>query len=450
MGKLLSNIAKAPELQKRLLFTFTMIAVYRIGVFVPVPGVNRTAMTQVVGDSGGLLGLLNLFTGNALAMMSIFALGIMPYISASIILQLMQIVSPAVERLQKEGESGRKKITQWTRYGTVLLSLVQGFGIATYVETMHASQPNLNLLVDPGWGFRLTTVLTLTTGTIFVMWLGEQITERGVGNGISIVITSSILARLPDHLVQMYQSYTAGTLSTSIVGIIALVTLISVFFIAFMETAYRKIPLQYAKRMVGRRIYGGQTHDLPLKVNMAGVIPPIFASSLLIFPSTIANFVSQDSPITIALHEALLPGDWRYNLLYGILIIFFCYFYTAVQVNPVDMADNLKKSDAFVPGIRPGRETADYIGYVMSRLTGAGSIYISFVCIAPFLLEDSLGVQYVAGGMSLLIAISVAIDTMTQIESHLITRQYDDFSHTTDESGEARRIHGRTESDIFS
>jgi preprotein translocase subunit SecY len=434
-----------PELRKRLFFTLALLAIYRAGVFIPVPGVNRTAMSQVVGDAGGgFLGLANLFTGGALSLMSIFALGIMPYISASIIFQLMTIVVPAIERLQKEGEQGRRKITQWTRYATVGLSVIQGTGIAFYLENLNSTNPELGLLLDTGWGFRFLTVLTLTAGTLFVMWLGEQITEGGIGNGISLIITAGIIAGFPMATIQTFQLMESGSISTFSMAILMLVVVAVTAVIVFMESAQRRIPLQYARRMVGRRIYGGQTHDLPLKVNMAGVIPPIFASSLLIFPTTIASYF-QENAIATAVQAALVPGDWRYNVIYIVLIVFFCFFYTAVQVNPVDMADNLKKSDAFIPGIRPGRKTAEYLDEVMSRLTFAGAIYMSVVCVLPYFLQDSLGITFYFGGTSLLIVVSVGLDTVGQIENHLITRQYDDFSAKAGVSALPSRIKGRDE-----
>lgn len=442
MATKFSDITKVPELRKRILFTLGVLALYRVGVFITVPEVNRAAMSQIVGgQAGGFLGLVNLFTGGALQKMSIFALGIMPYISASIILQLMTVVVPAIERLQKEGEQGRKKITQYTRYGTVLLGVIQGFGMSLYLENLNDSNPQLGLLADVGsgwemWGFRLLTCLTLTTGTVFLMWLGEQITERGIGNGISLIIMGSILARFPGTVIQTYTQFETGALSTFMVVALILVALVVTGAIVYMESAQRRIPLQYAKRMVGRRIYGGQTHHLPLKVNMAGVIPPIFASSLLIFPTTIASYF-QDNPIGQWIQTVLVPGDWRYNLIYSGLIIFFAFFYTAVQVNPVDIADNLKKSGAFVPGIRPGKKTAEYIDAVLSRLTMAGSIYLAAVCVMPFFLQDEMGVSFYFGGTSLLIAVSVALDTVSQIENHLITRHYDEFG-----SGQTRTAPG--------
>lgn len=435
-----SDIPKIPELRKKIGFVFLILAVYRLGVFIPVPGVNRAAMSEMMGG-GGVMGLVNLFSGGALEMMSIFALGIMPYISASIIMQLMKVVVPQVEKMQKEGEQGRKKITQWTRYGTVGLCAIQGTGIALYLENLNQTNPGLNLLVEPGWGFRLLTMLTLTTGTVFVMWLGEQITEEGIGNGISLIITASIIAQLPATVGQLFQKFDTGVISTFTMILIVVIGLATTAFIVFMESAQRRIPLQYAKRMVGRRIYGGQKHHLPLKVNMAGVIPPIFASSMLIFPSTIFSYFPEYGGQWI--QTVLVPGDWRYNTIYSLLIIFFTYFYTAVQVNPVDMADNLKKSGAFIPGIRPGKKTADYIDEVLTRLTGAGSVYLAAVCIMPFFLQAELGVDIFLGGMSLLITVSVGLRTMDEVENQLITRHYDDFSSQAGMSGESGSIAGR-------
>lgn len=444
MSSKLSNLWEMPELRKRLAFGLALLAIYRIGVFIPVPGVNRSAMSQIMGGAGGgFLGLANMFTGGALELMSIFALGIMPYISAAIIIQLMTVVVPAVERLQKEGESGRKKITQYTRYGTVLLSLIQGFGIAFYLENLNDTNPELGLLLETGWGFRLLTVITLVAGTVFVMWLGEQITERGVGNGISIIITAGIIAMFPTAVIQTFELFQAGSISTFSVILIIAIALSVTGFITFIETAQRRIPLQYAKRMVGRRIYGGQTHHLPLKVNLAGVIPPIFASSILIFPATVASYF-EGAALATWVQQALIPGDWRYNILYVVLNIFFCYFYTAVQVNPVDMADNLKKSDAFIPGIRPGKKTADYLDAVMSRLTFAGSLYISAVCVLPFFLQDTMNVNFYFGGTGLLIVVVVGLDTVNQIENHMITRHYDDFGAKAGGAAGAR-IKGREE-----
>jgi preprotein translocase subunit SecY len=431
-----ANILEIPELRRRLMVTLVLLAIYRIGIFVTVPGVDRTAMARIVsGAGGGVLGLLNLFTGGALQMMSIFALGIMPYISTSIIIQLMSVAVPAIERLQKEGESGRRKINQYTRYGTVLLSIVQGFLISGYLINLNESNPGL--LISTDVGFRLMTMLTLTTGSVFMMWLGEQITEHGVGNGISLLITAGIIASFPAAVVVTYEQFNSGAISPFSLAMIFTVVLAVTAFIVFVESAQRRIPLQYAKRMVGRRIYGGQQHHLPLKVNMAGVIPPIFASSLLVFPTTVASYF-QDYPIGQWIQTVLRPGDWRYNLLYTALIFFFCFFYTAVQINPVDIADNLKRSGAYVPGIRPGKNTAMYIDEVMSRLTLAGAVYIASICVMPFFLMDYLGVTFFFGGTSVLIVVSVALDSVTQINGFLLTRDYDDLGQTGGALGTTR------------
>lgn len=444
MSSKFSDIVKIPELRRRILFTLGTLALYRIGIYITVPGVNRSAMAQMSsGEGGGLLGLMNLFTGGALEMMSIFALGIMPYISASIILQLMTIVVPAIERLKKEGQTGQKKITQWTRYGTIGLGLVQGFMISAYLENLNSTNPELGLIASPGIGFKLMTVLTLTAGTVFVMWLGEQITERGLGNGISLIITAGIIAQFPNAVIQTYAQYQTGAMDTFQILVLAVIALFVTGAIVYMETAQRRIPLQYSKRILGAgaNSYGGQAHHLPLKVNMAGVIPPIFAMSLLIFPTTIAGYFA-DHPAGQWVQQVLIPGDWRYNLLYVMLIVFFCFFYTAVQVNPVDIADNLKRSQAFIPGIRPGKKTADYIDEVLKRLTIVGALYISAVCVLPYFLIDELGVSFYFGGTSLLIIVVVGLDTVTQIENHLISRHYEGFG-AGGSSNAPGRIKGR-------
>ncbi len=443
------NIPKVPELRRRILFSLALLAVYRIGVFITVPGVDRTAMSEMMaaGDGGGgVLGLVNLFTGGALELMSIFALGIMPYISAAIIFQLLTVVVPTIERLKKEGEAGRKKVNQYTRYATVVLGIIQGFGISLYLENLHSSNPEMGLLLSPGWGFRLLTVLTLTAGTIFVMWLGEQITERGVGNGISIVITAAIIAHFPTAVFQTYTSYETGSMTSMAAAGLVLVLVGAITFTTFMETAQRRIPLQYAKRMVGRKIYGGQTHHLPLRVNMAGVIPPIFAMSIMMFPTTLASYFD-DHAIGQAIQQIFMPGDWRYNIFYSVAIIFFCFFYTAVQVNPMDIADNLKKSNAFIPGIRPGKKTAEYIDHSLTRLTAVASLYITAVCIMPYFLIDEFGVDFYFGGTGLLIIVVVGLDTLSQIENHLITRHYEGFGSRPGASEGSSRIAGRQDRD---
>jgi preprotein translocase subunit SecY len=438
-----ADIPKVPELRRRLLFTLGVLALYRVGIFITVPGVNRTAMAQMMGGGGGFFGLINLFTGGALKLMSIFAIGVMPYISAAIIMQLMTVVVPEIERLQKdEGEQGRRKVNQYTRYLTVLIALVQSVGISFYLENMNQTNPGANLLVDTGWDFRLMTVLTLTTGTVFIMWLGEQIDEYGIGNGISLIITASIIARFPSAVMQTYQKYDTGGLSTGTLLAILLVVLVVTTFIVWMESAQRRIPLQYAKRMVGKRIYGGQQQHLPLKVNMSGVIPPIFASSILIFPTTVASYF-QNYAIGRQIQSLLVPGNWQYNIIYVALIIFFTFFYTAVQVNPVEIADNLKKSGAFVPGIRPGKKTANYIDDVLTRLTTAGSVYLAAVCVLPFFIQSMMNVSFYFGGISLVITVSVGLKTVNEIENYLISRRYDDFSARVGQESQSGRISGR-------
>ena len=372
-----ANIFKIPELRSRLLFTLAMLAIYRVGIFITTPGVDRNVMRQIMASqSGTFLGMFNLFSGGALEQLSIFALGIMPYVSASIILTLMSAVIPQLEELRKEGESGQRKLNQWTRYGTIGLSAVQSTGIALFLEGLNGTEGGQfgDVVADPGWGFRLITMISLTTGTAFIMWLGEQITERGLGNGISLIIFAGIVAGLPDALFQTGAQVKVGQIQAVDLMVVCGIVLAVVAVIVFFERAQRRIPIQYAKRMVGRKMYGGQSSHLPLKVNAAGVIPPIFASSLLMFPGTLANF---NVPYADRLNQILSPGDWRWTLIYVALIIFFCFFYTAIQFQPVQVADNLKKQNAFIPGIRPGKATADFIDTVMTRITVAGSIYVA-------------------------------------------------------------------------
>jgi preprotein translocase subunit SecY len=424
------NIGKIPELKRRILITFFLLAVYRVGVHVPTPGINSDALRAYFQQLGGtLLGFFDMFAGGGLSNASVFALGIMPYISASIILQLLTVVIPYLDRLNKEGEAGRKKITQYTRYGTVLLSVIQGFMIAVGLEGTtlagRAGQEAVAVVLQPGWGFRLMTVITLTAGTAFIMWLGEQITERGIGNGISLIIFAGIVARMPIALGNTFRLLKTGERSPFMMLVIAIVMLLVVAAIIFMEQGQRRIPVQYAKRVVGRRMYGGQSTHLPLKVNTAGVIPPIFASSILIFPATMAQFVHTSWMKTIS--DTLGRGQFFYNFLYVGFIIFFCYFYTAVVFNPVDVADNMKKYGGYIPGIRPGKKTADYIDRVLSRITLGGAIYVSAVCVLPSILARQFGVPFYFGGTALLIVVGVAIDTIAQIESHMLTRHYEGF-----------------------
>jgi preprotein translocase subunit SecY len=424
MASGITNIFRIPELRKRLLFSLGMLAVYRLGIFVTTPGVDRVAMGEIVRQ-GSLLGLLNFFSGGALEQLSIFALGIMPYVSASIILQLLTVVVPALEKLQKEGELGRRKITQYTRYLTIVLSAIQGYGIATYLESLRTTQ-GISVVTAPGWGFRLLTMISLAAGTAFIMWMGEQITERGIGNGISLIIFAGIVARAPAAAYQTFKSYQAPGSQMTELGLVILgvVMMVVIGIIVFVERGQRRIPIQYAKRVVGRKLYGGQSTHLPLKVNTSGVIPPIFASSLLLFPATLAGWF----PALGALQAALNPGEWTYNVLYVLLIVFFAYFYTAVTFNPVDVADNLKKYGGYIPGIRPGKKTADYIDHVLSRITFGGAMYLAVICVLPTIITQQFNVTFYFGGTSLLIVVGVALDTVQQIEGHLITRHYEGFT----------------------
>lgn len=440
-----ADITKIPELRRRLIFTLVMLAIYRVGVFITVPDVNRNAMeTLMSGDGGGgIMGLLNLFTGGALQLMSIFALGIMPYISASIMFQMAAVIVPSVERMRREGQSGQKKITQYTRYLTVGLSLMQGFMISSYLINLNEGSPGLLIATD--LSFRLLTVLTLTTGAVFMMWLGEQITEFGLGNGISLLITAGIIAQFPMAVLTTIQQFQSGAMSLFALLGLLLIVLSVTWFIVFIESAQRRIPLQYAKRMAGQRAFGMQQHNLPLKLNMAGVMPPIFASSFLIFPTTLASYF-QDYPIGQFIQQALRPGDWRYTIVYVILNVFFCFFWVSTQYNVVDIADNLRRSNAFVPGIRPGKKTAEYLNEVMTRLTVAASVYITIVCVLPFFIQDYLNVSFYFGGTSLLIVVSVGLDTVSQIENHLLTRHYDDFGQVVTSTAGVGGIKGRQKS----
>jgi preprotein translocase subunit SecY len=418
----IQNIFKIPELRTRILFTLLMLAVYRVGAHIPTPGINGEQLSKFLQEQGGaLLGFLDIFSGGALSRVTIFALGIMPYISASIILQLLTVVIPHLSKLAKEGERGRKKIIQYTRFGTIGIALIQGFGIAVGLEGMNQGA----FVLTPGWSFRVMTVITLTAGTAFLMWLGEQITERGIGNGISLIIFAGIVARLPSAVAQTFNLYEIGQLSFLLLAMLVVVMLGVVAAIVFLESGRRKIPVQYAKRVIGRRVYGGQSTHIPLKINTAGVIPPIFASSIIAFPATIAGFIQVDW--VKAIGAQLAPGSVLYTFLYVGLIIFFCFFYTAVVLNPVDMADNMKKYGGFIPGIRPGQRTSDYIYRVLTRITLVGSVYLAAVCVIPEFLIYKLNVPFYFGGTSLLIVIGVGLDTAQQIESHMLMRNYEGF-----------------------
>ena len=418
------NITRVPELKRRILVTGLLLIVYRIGIHIPTPGIDNLALKAVFDSQAGtLFGLIDMFSGGALARFSIFTLGIMPYISSSIILQLLTVVIPQLEKLSKEGELGRRKITQYTRYGTIVLSVIQGMGIAVGLESVSAGAGSV--VYHPGWAFRVMTVITLTSGTAFLMWLGEQITERGIGNGISLIIFAGIVARFPSGLVRTVTLVRTGEMHL-FEGLFLLALMVAVVaIIIYFERAHRRIPVQYARRIVGRKVYGGQSTHLPLKVNTAGVIPPIFASSILLFPATIASFIKH--PITRSISDALTPGRVGYELLFVAFIIFFCYFYTAVTFNPVDVADNMKKYGGFVPGIRPGKKTAEYIDKILTRITLGGAIYVSVICVLPSILIARFNVPFYFGGTGLLIVVGVAMDTVQQIESHLITRHYEGF-----------------------
>ena len=418
-----ANIFKIPELTRRLGWTLALLAVYRAGIFVTTPGVDRNVMRQIVSSSSGsFLGMFNMFSGGALEQMSIFALGIMPYVSASIILQLMSVVVPQLAELRKEGEAGNRKINQYTRYGTVILSCVQGVGIGLWLEGLNGESQYGDVVTLHGPAFYFLTVVSLTTGTAFIMWLGEQITERGIGNGISLIIFAGIVSGLPDALFQTVQQVKIGQIQPIALLLVGVIALAVIGVIVFFERGQLRIPIHYAKRMVGRKMYGGQVSHLPLRVNMAGVIPPIFASSLLMFPNTLANF---NVPGMDALQAVLNPGDWRYTVLFVVLVVFFAYFYTAVTFQPVEVADNLKKQNAFIPGVRPGKQTAEYIDRRVSRITFGGAIYIAAVCTVPSLLQSYFHVPFYFGGTSIMIVVGVALDTVQQIESHLITRHYE-------------------------
>jgi len=429
-------MAREPQLRNKLLWTVGILCVYRIGVHIPIPGVDAGALAHFFQSvEGTLFGLFDMFSGGGLSNVSVFALGIMPYISASIILQLLQVVSPELKRMAKEeGAAGRRKITQYTRYGTVAITLIQGFGISMGLETM-TSPGGAAVVPMPGWTFRVMTVLTLTAGTILIMWLGEQITEKGIGNGISLIIFSGIVVGIPGAIVKSYQLVSAGDMSIFLVAALAILMAAVLIGVVYMERAQRRIPIHYAKRQVGRKMYGGQNTHLPLRVNTAGVIPPIFASSLLLFPATIAEFSSVDWLKTAA--AWFQPSSVAYNIVFVTLIFFFCFFYTAIIFDPKDVAENLKKGGGFIPGIRPGDKTREYLDSVLSRLTLWGGVYISAISVLPMLLIAEFNVPFYFGGTSILIMVGVAMDFMSQIESHLISRQYEGLMGKTRIKGRA-------------
>jgi len=418
----LGSAGKLGDLKRRLLFLLGALVVYRIGAHIPVPGIDPTVLEQLFrSQEGGILGMFNMFSGGALSRFTLFALGIMPYISASIIMQLASVMSPELEALKKEGEAGRRKITRYTRYGTVLLAVVQALGISIALE----AQPGL--VLDPGFVFRITTILTLTAGTMFLMWLGEQITERGIGNGISMIIFAGIVAGLPTAIGSTLELGRTGSFSIPLIIALFIAVILVTYFVVFVERGQRKILVNYAKRQVGNKVYGGQSSHLPLKLNMSGVIPPIFASSLILFPATLSGWFGQSESMTWLrdIAGALSPGQPVYVTLYVAAIVFFCFFYTALVFNPKETADNLKRSGAFIPGIRPGEQTAKYIDRVTMRLTLAGAIYITAVCLLPEFLIVALGTPFYFGGTSLLIIVVVSMDFMTQVQAHMMSQQYE-------------------------
>jgi preprotein translocase subunit SecY len=466
MLQALRNIWDVPDLRRRVLFTLGLLAVYRVGNHVPTPGINAQSLIDFFEQNrGNWFGLVDMFSGGNLAKVTIFALGIMPYISASIILQLLTVVWPFLEKLSKEGELGRRKITQYTRYGTVLLSVIQSFGIAVYLERMTLAN-QFKIVENPGWSFKIMTVLTLTTGTAFIMWLGEQITERGIGNGMSLIIFAGIVVGFPRALLDSFDMIQRGELSILAALLLVAAMVLVVGAIVFVERGQRRIPVQYAKRVVGRRVYGGQTTHLPLRVNTAGVIPVIFASSIIAFPQTIASFFQAQLPFMQDVSDQLRWGMPLYNILYVAFIIFFCYFYTAIVFNPDDVAENMRKYGGFIPGIRPGKRTSEYLDHILGRITFGGAIYLALVAILPeflitgfkvapipligppldmFLSNNNLGwiteglhLNFYFGGTSLLIVVGVAMDTIAQVEAQLIMRHYDGF---TGRGG--KRIRGR-------
>jgi preprotein translocase subunit SecY len=422
----LRNVFKIPELRRKVLITVALILVYRIGRHIPVPGVNASALTSFFeAQKGTLFGLFDLFSGGNLTRATVFALGIMPYISSSIIFQLLVTVIPYLEKLSKEGDAGRKKITQYTRYGTVVLSIVQGSAISFWLEGL--SPGGIAVVAAPGWGFRLMTILTLTAGTAFIMWLGEKITEFGVGNGISLIIFAGIVAAMPGGTIRTINNLVHGEMDIVTLVVIIAVMIGVVMAVVYMQQAQRRIRVQYAKRIVGRKVYGGQSTHIPIRVNTAGVIPVIFASSIIMFPQTILTFAGGRGGILEQVAGMLVPGQWLYVVVNVVLILFFTYFYTAVVLNPQDMAENMKKYGGFIPGIRPGKNTAQYIDRIITRVTLVGGLFLAAIDTLPTVLITFMKVPFYFGGTGLLIVVGVALDTMRQVESHLLMRHYDGF-----------------------
>lgn len=406
-----------------MLFTLGLLAVFRLGIHIPAPGVDREALKEFINaNHDTMFGMYDMFSGGALQKFSVFFLGVMPYITASIIIQVVTVIFPPLERLSKEGQQGRNQITQYTRYFTIIVALVQSFSVAMQLEQMQTGA-NADMVINPGWQFRVLTMLTMTAGSCFVMWLGEQISERGIGNGSSLIITAGIVSRLPQAGITLYQKIQVGELVLTVAAGLLMMMGVVIGLICWIERAQRRVPIQYAKRVIGRTVYGGQTSHLPLKINTTGVLPPIFASSVLMVPATLVNF--WDNDVLRGVAAALQPGAWLYTYVFVGLIIFFSYFYTAIMFNPVDVADNLKKSGAYIPGIRPGKQTAQYIDRLLMRLTGAGALYLAAVCVLPTILVTKGGVPFYFGGTGLLIVVGVSMDTVAQIEAQLLTRHYD-------------------------
>ena len=427
----IQNIFRIEELRQRIYFTLAILFVFRLGAHIPTPGIDGVALTAFFeAQQGSILRFFDMFTGGALARLTVFALGVMPYISASIIMQLLTVVFPYLERLSKEGEAGRKKITIYTRYGTIVLSLVQAFGISAGLESMAAPDGSPVVISTMNtWGFRGLTVITLTAGTAFLMWVGEQINERGIGNGISLIIFAGIVVDIPGAIINSIRLVQTDQIQPILLIIVGVLMVLVIFAVIFMETAYRKIPVQYAKRMQGNRMYGGQSSHLPLKINSSGVIPPIFASSILAFPATITGFIT--IPWVQAVSSQLMPGRLLYSLLFVIMIFFFAFFYTAIQFNPVKIAEEMKRHGGYIPGIRPGKKTAEYVNGVLSRLTFGGAIYLAAVCILPSILFVAFNVPFSFGGTALLIVVGVGLDLVNQIEAFLLNQNYDGFMRKT-------------------
>jgi len=437
ISRIIKNIFSIPDLRERVLFTLFILAVYRLGIFITTPGVDRNIMSQIMSTkaSGTLLGLFNMFSGGALEHLSIFALGIMPYISASIIMSLLAVVVPQIGQLQKDGEHGYKKITQYTRYGTVLLCVFQGFMMAKFLESLQGPAGEI-VVSNAGWYFRIMTVIILTTGTMFLMWLGEQITDRGIGNGVSLIIFASIVARIPSMGGEFWRYMSQDMIKPYHLVLFALLLVLAFTMIIFVESSQKRIPVQYARRVAGGKSV--QNSHLPLKINTAGVIPPIFASALLVFPATISNFVKAD---WFTQFEVMLrPGGWIYNLFYLVLIVFFAFFYTFVQFKTEDIAENINKQGGYIPGVRPGKETVDYINSVLSKITCGGALYLCLVCILPDILRNKMGLPYQFGGTSILIVVGVGMDMASQIESYLISNNYDGFTVGGKSLVKSRRI----------